>query len=79
MNVWFVRSKSPPSKSSTNESCPTCRSKTRERAKPLDSFVIRNGDDSTNKFNLKGITTNNGLSSASFKFKPPKDYMVIKE
>jgi outer membrane lipoprotein carrier protein len=45
----------------------------------VDSFVILNGDDSTNQFDLAGITTNNGLSSAAFKFKPPKNYMVIEE
>lgn len=45
----------------------------------VDTFVVRNGDGSTNQFILSGIKTNTGLKTSRFQFKVPKGYVLVEE
>lgn len=43
----------------------------------VDAFVVRNQDNSTNEFELTGLTRNAGLSEADLRFKKPAGYKQI--
>lgn len=45
----------------------------------VDSFVVRNGDDSINQFVFTGLKRNGGLKAQELRFKLPDGYSVIRE